>query len=81
MSEALRLAEILEGGSPQFNREAAAELRRLHAENEALRADAERWRWIADGNNFDESFALLTDPKLTTYELTQAVDAARKEST
>lgn len=29
--EALRLAEILEGGSHQFNAEAAAELRRLHA--------------------------------------------------
>ena len=24
-----------------------AELRRLHAENEALRADAERYRWLA----------------------------------
>ena len=35
--EALRLAEILEAGSHQFNEEAAAELRRLHAENENLR--------------------------------------------
>lgn len=90
MSEALRLADGLlaetsKFGTPSIQRGllngAIQELRRLHAENEALRADAERWRWIADGNNFDESFALLTDPKLTTYELTQAVDAARKEST
>ena len=34
--EALRLAEILEGGSRQFNAEAAAELRRLHAQRDAL---------------------------------------------
>lgn len=53
--EALRLAEILEGGSHQFNAEAAAELRRLHAEVEALRADAMRYRWLRNeawgGNN------------------------------
>lgn len=34
--EALRLAEILELGSRQFNMEAAAELRRLHALNAEL---------------------------------------------
>ncbi len=34
--EALRLAEILELGSRQFNKEAAAELRRLHALNAEL---------------------------------------------
>jgi len=34
--EALRLAEILDGGSRQFNMEAAAELRRLHALNAEL---------------------------------------------
>lgn len=43
--EALRLAEILELGSRQFNKEAAAELRRLHALNaellEALQAMTE----------------------------------------
>lgn len=53
-----------------------AERDQLRAEVERLRPNAERWEWIADGNNFDESFALLTDPKLTTYELTRAVDAA-----
>ena len=35
--EALRLAEILELGSRQFNNEASTELRRLHAEVERLR--------------------------------------------
>lgn len=34
--EALRLAEILELGSRQFNKDAAAELRRLHAVNAEL---------------------------------------------
>lgn len=53
-----------------------AERDQLRAEVERLRPNAERWEWIAEGNNFDESFALLTDPKLTTYELTRAVDAA-----
>ena len=35
--EALRLADIPDGGSRQFNAEASAELRRLHAEVERLR--------------------------------------------
>ena len=34
--EALRLAEILDGGSRQFNNEASTELRRLHALNAEL---------------------------------------------
>lgn len=34
--EALRLAEILEAGSHQFNEEAADELRRLHALNQEM---------------------------------------------
>lgn len=62
----------------------AATLQRVETERDQLRAEverlnpnAERWEWTADGNNFDEVFALLTDPKLTTYELTRAVDAAR----
>jgi len=37
--EALRLAEILELGSRQFNDEASTELRRLHALNAELLAD------------------------------------------
>ena len=41
-NEALRLAEILEGGSHQFNDEAAALLRQLSAERDQLRAEVER---------------------------------------
>lgn len=37
--EALRLAEILELGSRQFNKEAGTELRRLHALSTELLAD------------------------------------------
>ena len=37
--EALRLADILDGGSRQFNAEASAELRRLHALSTELLAD------------------------------------------
>ena len=48
----------------------------LTAKAKKLRANAARWEWIADGNNFDESFALLTDPALTSDLLTRAVDAA-----
>ena len=50
--EALRLAEILEGGSRQFNEEAAAELRRLHALNaellEALNACDEAMSYMSE---------------------------------
>lgn len=60
-----------------INRRVTAERDQLRAEVERLKPNAERWEWIADGSNFDDSFALLTDPKLTTYELTRAVDAAR----
>lgn len=47
--EALRLAEILERpgyGWASTPAEVAAELRRLAAEVDALRADAERWRLL-----------------------------------
>ena len=50
--EALRLAEILELGSRQFNKEAAAELRRLHAINaelvEALNACDEAMSYMSE---------------------------------
>ena len=46
--KALYLADILEdAGKPaDIAESAAAELRRLHAENEALRVDAERYRYL-----------------------------------
>lgn len=50
-NEALRLAEILEGGSHQFNDEAAALLRQLSAERDQLRAGVERLR--ADAERLD----------------------------
>lgn len=55
--EALRLADILDGGSRQFNAAASAELRRLHAENEALRAAYWKMRNAAAGysNYCDDS--------------------------
>jgi hypothetical protein len=48
--EALRLAETVEFGDAYewSASEVAAELRRLHAEVEALRADAERLDWCID---------------------------------
>lgn len=50
--EALRLAELIDDHAPiDFDghlAQAAAELRRLHAENEALRKDAERYRWLRE---------------------------------
>lgn len=50
--EALRLADLIyeKPDSDGHCIEAAKELRRLHAENEALRKDAERWRFaMGDG--------------------------------
>ena len=47
--EALRLADLLVeylGAEHPAVRAISAELRRLHEENESLRADAERYRWL-----------------------------------
>ena len=47
--DALALADALEADRPVCGpdaKQAAAELRRLHAENEALRKDADRYRWL-----------------------------------
>ena len=58
-------------------KKAAAELRRLHAENEALRADAERYRWLRQYNT-------VKHPKVTEAfflgdgHLDAAIDAAMK---
>ena len=50
--EALRLADILDFGSRQFNAEASAELRRLHALNvelvEALKACDEAMSYMSE---------------------------------
>jgi hypothetical protein len=39
-------------------REAAAELRRLSAENDALRADAERYRWLRTAGAWESEIGL-----------------------
>lgn len=55
--DALKLADELEAACPfkeSAEKMAAAELRRLHAENEALRKDAERYRWLRHGDNDEE---------------------------
>ena len=65
MSEALRLADALfecyhmSVGGPDL--EAAAELRRLHAENEALQSNVKRWRDIHDAivKDADKAHELL----------------------
>ena len=47
--EALRLADLLDGdpNSKAHHDEAAAELRRLHAEVEALKLDNNNLRWLS----------------------------------
>ena len=54
MSEALRLAELIDNDlkNSAHHVEAAAELRRLHAECESLRAQVEAWTAIAHKHAF-----------------------------
>lgn len=73
---ALFLADILEdAGKPaDIAEKCAAELRRLYAENEALRKDAERYRFIRDADRSD-----CITPELALYameSLDEYVDAA-----
>ena len=48
----------------------------LKAEKEALRMDAERYRFLADSNNYEESVKLIS-ANLTEYQLDAAIDEAR----
>ena len=59
---------------------AAAELRRLHAENEALRADAERYRWLRSTLCFFllERIFGIEIPQHGPTELDSAIDTAMK---
>ena len=64
MSEALRLADIWDNYLPAYHygqvaSDTTAELRRLHAENEALRADLARYMQIADEMAQKDDTALL----------------------
>tara|TARA_R100000365_G_C2748574_1_gene80556 strand:+ start:7296 stop:7682 length:387 start_codon:yes stop_codon:yes gene_type:complete len=49
----------------------------LRAEVERLRSDADRYRWLADCNNFYEAICLMANPKLTAHALGEAIDHAR----
>lgn len=84
--EALRLAEILEGDYcpdwfyEQGVDEVYAELRRLHAENEALRKDAERMDWLLwklPGDALRHVVFELSDTS-SGAEFRAAIDAAMK---
>ena len=77
---ALKLANQLELRHIGWEDAAAAELRRLHAENEALRTDAERYRWLRDKGPSAERCMLCGYDGLRQREaddLDAAVDAAR----
>ena len=81
--EALRLASELEapvGTQSTYSvmQQAAAELRRLHGECDALRADAERYRWLRD---MDEDpvmslAAQYTDCNGSAISISMRVDAS-----
>lgn len=83
---ALRLADRLESDliRSQTMLDAAAELRRLHAENETLRTDAERYRkWRAEYTDIDASKPSALLEALadcwTPDEVDAAIDAAMGE--
>lgn len=56
----------------------------LEAENEALRKDAERYRWLRDGDadaatkDFPIAKGCVTNNSLWDHKLDAAIDAARK---
>lgn len=61
--------------------EAAAELSRLTADNAALRADAERYRFLRDGEYSESLLDLLVRPNTHKVAVDTAIDSARaKES-
>lgn len=77
---ALQMADELDRLGSQYDSEIAAELRRLVAENDALRADAERYRWLRDNTT---NYGLTQEDgyggrELKGWEeLDAAIDAAR----
>ena len=98
MSEALRLADAIQKAiRPEASlpigdwARAAQELRRLHAQVEALEADAARYRWLRTGPamtvTHDVSGAVLVHNHKTRFDgfakgLDAAIDAAiAKEQT
>lgn len=90
---ALFLADVLEDACKPVNvaEKAAAELRRLVAENEALRADAEMYRWLRDNsNNWSWNPSKYNDDVVSGftasstgylgYSFAAAIDAARERT-
>lgn len=89
--EALRLAEIAGGYTGLTVDEAnqcATELLRLHAENEALRVDAERYRWLRKSLPAGQGSLTVTlddrrngcfNKPVFMESMDAAIDAARKE--
>lgn len=68
MIEAQRLAERLEAKDCAYHPaplyvQAAAELRRLDAECDALRLRAARYDWLRNGSNWPAVFATAEDPE------------------
>lgn len=68
---ALRIADELDDWSdgPDTHllvEEAAAEMRRLYAENESLRADAERYRWLRETRFIWSDFSYISGVHPTT---------------
>lgn len=79
MTEAERLADELTAESPYY--EAAAELRRLQAENLELRKDAERWRYsVKIGPNQTMNWLDVYDDWDGDGEFTAAIDAAKEQT-
>ena len=80
--EALRLADELaiqdQCDFYKVCEEAALELRWLHEENERLRRDAYRYRWLRD-MIYDDRIIVAADRMLNGEALDVAVDAALQE--
>ena len=80
--EALRLADELaiqdQCDFYKVCEEAALELRWLHEENERLRRDADRYRWLRD-MIYDDRIIVAADRMLHGEALDVAVDAALQE--
>jgi hypothetical protein len=75
--KAERLADALDKFCNPWDKEVASELRRLYAEVERLRVDAERYRFIRDADRSD-----CITPELSLYameSLDEYVDAAMED--
>lgn len=74
LQERLRDASLVHPVIP----EAAAELDRLQARVSELEVDAERYRWLRDGNNEKDSLATNIATHMYGLEWDAAIDTARK---